>query len=176
MSGLVAAFASEAAIEQALNRLRADPPGRIETYTPKALAEDAKGTGSPLPLIIFIAGMLGAAAAYALETYSDVVNWPVDVGGRPPFSWPAFVPVAFEMGILWAISAGFFGYLIAGRLSRLWEPVDECAAMREAMRDQWVIAVHSLDHAKLAQARRILESFQPLSIEYISPELEEVPA
>jgi Alternative complex III, ActD subunit len=176
VSGLVAAFATETAIEQALDRLRVDPPGRIETYTPTALTEDKKGTGSPLPLIIFIAGMLGAAATYALETYSDVVNWPVNVGGRPPFSWPAFVPVAFEMGILWAISAGFFGYLIAGRLSRLWEPVDECAAMREAMRDQWVVAVYSKEHADLARARRILEKFQPLSIEYISPELEEVPA
>lgn len=176
MSAVVAAFATQDALIEARACVLTEELAKVETYTPAALPDDEEGRNSPLPLAIFVAGMLGAAATFALETYADVVNWPVNVGGRPPFSWPAFVPVAFEMGILWAISAGFFGYLIMGGLSRLWEPVDECAAMRNASRDQWVIAVHSGDHATLERARRILEGFHPLSVEYVSPELEEIPA
>ncbi len=176
MSAVVAAFASQDALIDARARLRSENLGQIEAYTPAALPEDEEGSNSPLPLVIFLAGMLGAAFTFALETYSDVVNWPVNVGGRPEFSWPAFVPVAFEMGILWAISAGFFGYVIVGGLSRLWDPVDEAAAMRNASRDQWVLAVHTDDREALERARRILESYHPLSVEHLSAELEEVPA
>jgi len=176
MSGLVAAFETEAALVQALTRLRAEPVGRIETYTPKALDEDEKGTGSPMPLLIFLAGMAGAAGMYALETYADVLNWPVNVGGRPPFSWPAFVPIAFEIGVLFAVSTGFFGYLVIAGLSRLWDPVDECGAMRRAMRDLWVVAVYSDDDDRLSRARRVIDALGPLSVEYIGRELEQVPA
>ena len=176
MSALVAAFATQDALIEARAKLRTEGLGKIEAYTPAALPDDEEGRGSPMPLVIFVAGMLGAVATFALETYSDVLNWPVNVGGRPEFSWPAFVPVAFEMGILWAISAGFFGYVLVGGLSRLWDPVDEAAAMREASRDQWVLAVHSDDPDTLERARRILEAWSPLSVEYIGAELEEIPA
>jgi hypothetical protein len=176
MSGIVAAFETEEALEGALARLRKAQVGEIETYTPKALSEDEKGSGSPMPLAIFVAGMVGAVAMFALETYSDVVNWPVNVGGRPTFSWPAFVPIAFEIGVLFAISTGFFGYLAINGLPRLWEPVDECAAMRQAMRTDWVVAVNNEDSRELERARRILRALDPLSIEDISPALAEVPA
>lgn len=176
MTGLVAAFETEEALEGALARLREANIGEIETYTPKALSEDEKGTGSPMPLAIFLGGMLGAVAMFALETYSDVVNWPVNIGGRPAFSWPAFVPIAFEIGILFAINTGFFGYLAINGLPRLWEPVDECAAMRQAMRTDWVVSVSNEDDREIERARHILLVLDPLSIEEISPTLAEVPA
>ncbi|MEO9188997.1 MAG: DUF3341 domain-containing protein [Acetobacteraceae bacterium] len=176
MTGIVAAFATEPALEHALARLRADRIGEIETYTPKALEADKEGTGSPLPLMIFVAGIISAAAMFALETYADVVNWPVNVGGRPAFSWPAFVPIAFEFGILCAMTTGIVGYLAINRLPRLWEPIDECDAMREAMRAEWVVAVRNDDRREIERARRILLSLHPLSIEAISPALVEIPA
>lgn len=176
MSGLVAAFDTEDALEHAVARLRANGITEIETYTPKARSEDEAGRGSPIPLLIFLGGIFGAAGMFGLETYSSVLNWPVDIGGRPAFSWPAFVPIAFEVGILFAINTGFFAYLIVNRMPRLWEPVDETAAMRSAMRDEFVVAVHSTDHAEFARARRLLESLQPLTLEETGRELEEVPA
>ncbi len=176
MSGLVASFATEEQLLDARARLGADRIAGIETYTPKALPADRKGTGSLLPVAIFAAGILGMAAMFALETYSDVLNWPVDVGGRPAFSWPAFVPIAFEFGILCAMSTGIAGFLLVNGLPRLWEPVDECDAMRQAMRDEYVLAVHNEDRRELARAHRILLALEPLSIEEISPALEEVPA
>lgn len=176
MSGIVAAFETQQALEHALARLRAERIRSVETYTPKALTDDETGVGSPLPLMIFLAGMIGAAAMFGLETYADVVNWPVDVGGRPAFSWPAFVPIAFEVGVLFAITTGFFGYFIVNRMPQLWEPVDECAAMAQASRAGWVLAVRTDDSGELARARRLIWSLQPSSMEEIDPALVEIPA
>ncbi|MEO8714181.1 MAG: DUF3341 domain-containing protein [Acetobacteraceae bacterium] len=176
MTGIVAAFETEQALEHALTRLRAQNIGEIETYTPKALAADEKGNGSPLPLAIFVGGMFGAAAMFALETYADVVNWPVNIGGRPAFSWPAFVPIAFEIGVLFAMTTGIVGYLLINGLPRLWEPVDECDAMRQAMRAEWVVAIRSEDLRMIQRARHILLAVGPLSIEEISPALAEIAA
>ncbi len=176
MSGVVAAFGTEATLEDARARLRAERVEAIETYTPKALADDKSGTGSPLPLLIFLAGIIGAMAMFGLETYADVLEWPVNIGGRPPFSWPGFVPIAFEVGVLCAVFTGFFGYLAINGLPRLWQPADECAAMRQAMRAEWLVAVYNEDAQQVERARQILLSFQPLSIEMISPALVEVPA
>lgn len=176
MTTIIVRFDTEQALENAAARLRAECATEVVTYTPKALAEDESGRGSPIPLMIFVAGIVGAAAMFGLETYSDVLNWPVNVGGRPPLSWPAFVPIAFEFGVLCAITTGFFAYVIAGRLTRLWEPVDEADAMRVAMRDGWLLAVRSNDPGEMARARRLLQALPHHGIEEIGRELEEIPA
>jgi Protein of unknown function (DUF3341) len=176
MRGVLAAFSTEAALEAASASLREHGIEGIDTYTPKALEADESGAGSPIPLLIFVAGIIGASAMYMLETYSDVVNWPVNIGGRPAFSWPAFVPIAFEIGVLFAATTGFISFLVINRFPTLWAPVDECAAMRQAMRAEWLVAVTPVDSDQLARARRLLEAAHPISIEEIAPELAEVPA
>ena len=115
----------------------------IETYTPQSLDEDAEPTGSPLPLLMFIAGMLGFVGFLLLMTYADVRAYPLDIGGRPKFAWPAFIPIAFELGVLCAMGAGFFGYFWLCRMPKLYEPVDDCDSLRAASRDGWFVAVRA---------------------------------
>jgi len=139
-SGLVAAFETETALQDALQRLRAEHVDCLRTYTPKAV--EGEPENSPLPFVIFI-------------------------GGRPEFSWPAFVPIAFEIGVLFAVLAGVVGYFIVNRMPRLYERIDECDCMRQAMRDRWIVAIHSDDRNELANARSILDRLHPVAIEEV---------
>jgi hypothetical protein len=160
MTSVLAAFVDRQALATALQRLRSAKLGPLETYTPQPLEE----APSLLPLIIFLAGVLGMVAGFALQAFANVWAYPLDIGGRPQFSWPAFIPIAFENGILAAVAAGFFGYLVVNRLPRLYDPIDEGLAIRRALRDFWCVSVRT-DRAHAAQ--RILQACGAESIEVL---------
>jgi hypothetical protein len=161
MAAVFGAFSERAALESALHRLRTEALGPLETYTPQALEEGP----SPLPLLVFLAGILGMAASFALQTYANVVAYPLDIGGRPAFSWPSFIPTALENGILAAVATGFFGYLVINRLPRLYEPIDDAIAIRGASRDLWCVAVRTDD---TGTAERILLDCAAESVEVLA--------
>jgi hypothetical protein len=153
MSGVVAAFASPEDLVAAIARLHDDGVRQIETYTPQAVQEDQR---SWIPLVVAVAGIGGAVAGLLMQAYAAAIGYRLDIGGRPLLSWPAFVPIAFEIGVLCAIVAGFFGFLIACRLPTLWAPIDEVAGFAEASRAGFFIAVRSDDPLLCERIRRIL--------------------
>lgn len=155
---LFVAFATPQALDSALRSLRVARVGTIETFTPTPVE-----TGpSIVPILVLIGGVLGATAGFLLQTYADVAAYPIDIGGRPFFSWPAFVPIAFENGVLTAVLTGFVGYFVANRLPRLYQPVDECETMRRAMRDLWCVAIRTDEPDR---ARQVLGAHAPTRIE-----------
>lgn len=165
MKGILAGFPSEPALNRAVERLVAEKHQLIETYTPKPPHEETEISGSPLPLVMFIAGMLGFAGFFLLMTYADVRAYPLDIGGRPKFAWPAFIPIAFELGVLCAMGAGFFGYFLVCRMPKLYEAVDNCDSLGDASRDGWLVAVRCSDAQCLSEARSLLASLSPKSLE-----------
>jgi hypothetical protein len=158
MSHLLAAFDTKQGLLAALDPLRKAGFAELETYTPQPI-EDGE---SILPLVVLVCGVLGAAASFALLTYGDVWAYKLDIGGRPPFSWPAFVPIAFENGILAAVAAGVFGFFVINRMPRLYEPIDESPSMRYAMRDLWCVAIRTSDPDRV---RALLEPLAPHRLE-----------
>lgn len=166
MKGVLAGFETENALRHALDRLAAEDVEAVETYTPKPL--DEHPAGSPLPLVMFVAGMLGFIGFFLLMTYADVWAYPLNIGGRPKFAWPSFVPIAFELGVLCAMAAGFFGYFVLCRLPRPYDPIDECASFRRASRDGWFVAVRSPDPGHIGRARDLLAGLKPTSVEEFS--------
>ena len=160
---IVALFDKQDDLLHALHRLRTENIGPLETYTPAPL--DGESEQSPIPLIVLLVGLLGAAASFLLQTWSSMVAYPFKVGGRPGFSWPPFIVTTFENAVLIAIVAGFVAYMVINRMPRLYAPIDEADALREASGDGWVLAVQTEESAPLDRARALLKALHAVRIE-----------
>lgn len=163
MKALLVGFASPQALQHALDHLRAARIGQLETYAPMPL--EGEPARSPLPLLMFAAGMAGFVGFFLLMTYADVHAYPLDIGGRPKFAWPAFVPIAFELGVLCAMVAGFFGFFVVCRMPVLYRPIDDQEHFKEASRAGWFLTVRSEDGERLAEARVLIGPLAPTSVE-----------
>jgi hypothetical protein len=166
-AGLLVMFETESALCEALARLRAGHIDDLRTYTPKPL--ESEPTHSPLPLIVFVAGLTGSIAGFAMQVYANTSAYPLDIGGRPRYSWPAFIPITFEIGVLSAVLAAVFGYFVINRMPRLYERVDDFDSMREAMRAGWLVAIRADEPERLARARAIVDRLHPAAIEEMAP-------
>ncbi len=157
-ASLLVTFASERELLDALGTLRAKRLGDIEIYTPKPIE-----TGySIVPTLVLIAGILGTVASFALQTYADTAAYPLDIGGRPDLSWPAFIPIAFENGVLVAVLVGFFAFFAVNHMPRLYDAIDETIGIRRATRDSWCLAIRT---EVPESVRRLLGDFAPEMIE-----------
>jgi hypothetical protein len=138
-------FAEEQALLDAARTLRAQGHAGLDLHSPYPLhgAEEALGLKrSTVPLVTLIAGVTGAASGYLLQWYTVGYSWPLNVGNRPPHSAPAFIPVTFELGVLFAALSIFLGLLFAYfRFPRVHHPVFEVEEFRSASIDAlWLSA------------------------------------
>lgn len=105
MPGLAAIFTEEHQILEAAKKSRDLGMTKFEAISPYPIhgMEDACGIKrSSIPYVTFIAGTVGLLSALALTWYTSAYDWPINVGGKPPFSLPAFIPILFELTILFA--------------------------------------------------------------------------
>jgi hypothetical protein len=146
--GLLATFAAPETLGETAHELRRRGYRALDAFTPfpvEGLAETLGDRGSPLGPLVFAGGALGFAAIFGLEAYSVLVNYPLNIGGRPLFSWPAFIIPAFEGGVLGAALFGFFGMLALNRLPRLYHPVFNTKGFSFARDDRFYLLVASTD-------------------------------
>ena len=137
-SYVVAEFASEEAILGAARALRGQGLAELDLHTPVPLhgADEALGLKrSVVPRIALVFGVIGAATGYFIQWYMVAFDFPINVGGRPPHSAPAFIPVTFELGILFAALSIFLGLFALWGMPRLHHPVFEVEAFRSATVD-----------------------------------------
>ncbi len=133
-------FAGETALLEAARTLREGrAAAKLDLHSPYPLhgAEEALGLRrSTVPLVALAAGVAGALGGYVLQWWTVGVDWPLNVGNRPPHSAPAFIPVTFELGVLFASLAIFLGLVFAYfRFPRVHHPVFEVEAFRSATID-----------------------------------------
>ena len=148
MSGIAAEFDTEAPLVRAAARLREAGVRRIEAYTPypvEALDEVLPRPPHVLPVLVFAAGILGLVGGFLLQWYGAAVSYPLDIGGRPPASWPAFIPIAFEIAVLCAVSAGFVGFFAAARLPKPYQPIAALPGFERASQDRFFLVVDDAD-------------------------------
>jgi len=139
-SSLFAEFGSADALERAVDHLRALGYTELEAYTPFPLRHLDQRLGlrrSKVPLFVLAAGLTGAGVGYLVQWWCTAVDFPLDVGGRPLHSAPAFIPITFESAVLFASLTAFVAVLALARLPRLWHPVFEIDGFERASIDRF---------------------------------------
>ncbi len=111
--GMVAEFDDPTALVEAAREAKREGYRKFEAYTPypiKDLDEIIPGWNL-VPPIVLLGGLIGAATAWSMEYYIAAIDYPTNVGGRPLYSWPMFIPILFELTVLFAGVSAFFGTL-----------------------------------------------------------------
>ncbi|KAF2989873.1 DUF3341 domain-containing protein [Methylocystis sp. MJC1] len=172
MSGdyLVASFASEGAFAIACERLSAEGLGELYPFTPKPIMADRPI--SSISLFAFVTGMVGVVGGFAMEADANIIAYPLDIGGRPKLSWPSFVPIAFEIGMLLAVIGVIVSFFLFAGVGRLYSPIDDCDLLRRALSDRWVIALRPRSPESSRRARDLCESLGAAEIEEFRHEME----
>lgn len=147
-TGALGEFATPEGMIAAIGGLRERGYQRLDAFSPYPVhgAEEAAGMQrSPIDWIVFPFALGGAGAAYLLQWYCNAYDYPLNVGGRPPHSAPAFIPIAFEMGVLTAAVVGMIVYFLLTGLPELWSPVFEVEGFERASIDRFWVGVDARD-------------------------------
>jgi hypothetical protein len=167
--GVLAAFKTPEAVTRAAEWLRASGFRAFDAYTPypvEKLNEIVRpGANLFVPLFMFAAAIFGAGLGYWIQFWDEALSYPINVGGRPYNSWPAFMVSTFEFMLLCTIAAGLFAMLARSRLPRLYHPLFEAKSFARASRDRFLICVKASDPR--FDAARLHEAFADLDAERI---------
>lgn len=161
--GLLGVFATPEAAVEAAKQLHGLGFRALDAYTPFPVAplEELlhRRRGTLLPLVMFAAAVVGACWGYFIQLWDEAIDYPLNVGGRPHDSWPAFIVGAFEITLLFSVAAGLFALLAACRLPRLYHPIFNAPEFERASRDRFVLCVEARDPAfEPGTIRRVFES------------------
>jgi hypothetical protein len=166
--GIMAEFDSIAELMAAAHRTREAGYTKTDAYSPfpvEGLAEAIGFHHDEVPLVVLIGGLIGGLTGYLMQYWISVVDYPVNVGGKPYHSWPAFIVVTFEMTILFAGISAVLGMLALNGLPMPYHPVFNVPRFAFATKDRFFLIVFSSDPKYDAVGvRRFLESLRPRSI------------
>jgi hypothetical protein len=144
----MAEFTSADALLHATRRTYEAGYRRMDAYSPlpiEGLAEAMGFRRTRVPLIVLLGGIAGCAGGFGMQYWISVVDYPVNVGGRPLNSWPSFIPVTFELTILVAAFAALLGMLALNGLPMPYHPVFNVPRFAQATRDRFFLCIEATD-------------------------------
>jgi hypothetical protein len=168
MIRLYAEYATADDLLRAIRRVRIRQIGKLEAYTPYPVPGIDRALGAPpstLSVAVLAAGFGAAFGAYGLQWLLQAYLYPLNVGGRPPHFPLAFVPITFEMGVLFASITAFVAVIVGGKLLRLWHPSNEVEGIESATGNQFWLELELVGpDIDLDQAEELLRTTEPLII------------
>ncbi len=171
--GLLAEFDTPDDLVAAAERAHADGYRRLDAYTPfpvHGLAEAIGFRTNRLPLLVLIGGILGAGFGFFSQYWAAVFDYPINVGGRPLNSWPAFIPITFEVTILLAALTAVLGMLALNGLPQPYHPVFNAPRFALATRDRFFLCIEAADPRFDPQAtRKFLEDLGAKEVTDVEP-------
>jgi Protein of unknown function (DUF3341) len=146
--GLMAEFDNPSDAIAAARRVHEEGYKRIDAFSPYPVEELSEAIGvhsTPMSLIVLAGGILGGLAGYLMQYYLLVIDYPINVGGKPFHSWPLFIPITFEMTVLGAGLFAVFGMLALNGLPEPYHPVFNAPNFALASRDRFFVLIESAD-------------------------------
>jgi hypothetical protein len=166
--GLMAEFDDPNTLVAATHRAYHEGYRRMDAYSPFPIEELADALGihhTRLPLIVLVGGLFGCFGGYGLQYWVSAISYPINVGGKPFHSWPAFVPVTFECTILAAAISAVLGMLALNGLPTPYHPVFNVPRFALASRNRFFLVIEAADGKfHLEGTRRFLETLSPREV------------
>jgi hypothetical protein len=146
--GLMAEFEDPNALVKAAKRTYAAGYRKIDTFSPYPIEAAWEAIGHHdrrLSFIVLAGGITGLLTGVGLQEWVHQVAYPINIAGKPLNSWPQFVPVCFELTILFAALAAVIGMIVLNGLPQPYHPVFNVPAFDRASRDRFFLVVESED-------------------------------
>lgn len=164
--GLLAEFATADALRAAVRRARENGCRQVEAYTPFAvegLDEDIGFRSFVVQTWTVIGALIGGIGTYMLQWYSAVIDYPLNIGGRPLHSWPSFIPATFEIAVLGAAFGAVIATFVASGLPKLVHPLFSAPEFDLATRNRFFLCLRASDPTyHLGRSVQMLADLQPL--------------
>lgn len=171
--GLLAEFATPEALVHGVRAAHDAGYRRMDAFSPYPMEELADALHyhkTRVPMVMFLGGLVGCISGYLMQYYLMAVDYPINVGGRPLNSWPAYIPVTFEMTILLSALAGVFGLLGLCGLPMPYHPLFHVERFARASQDRFFLCIEAKDgRFDLEDTRRFLQTLEPCAIDEVPP-------
>jgi len=170
--GLMAEFDNPTALVAAARAARAQGYRKLDAYSPFAIEELSDALDlhkNRLPLIVLAGGIIGGLTGYLLQYYITVLYFPINVGGRPLHSWPAYIIITFELTILFGALSAVLGLLGLCGLPMPYHPVFNVPRFATASRNRFFLCIEAADPLFDAEkTTRFLETLQPKEVSEVA--------
>lgn len=165
--GLVAEFETHEQLFRAAEGAYARGYRKMDGFSPFPVEGLARALGkrTRIPALVLLAGTAGCVGAYFMQWYANAISYPINIGGRPIHSWPAFIPITFELTILSAALTGFFAVFVLSGLPRPHHPLFNLAEFARASQDRFFLCIEARDPLfDVPATREFLQSLDPLLV------------
>lgn len=166
--GLLAEFDTPTQLVEAARKVRDAGYTKTDAFSPFPIHEMDEALGikrSILPFLVFGGGVAGLVAGMGLQYFIHVIDYPLNVGGRPFFSLPAFIPAAYELTILLAAFVAVFGMLFLNGLPQPYHPVFNVERFALATREKFFLVIESADDRfDYAETKKFMENLKPQGV------------
>jgi hypothetical protein len=171
--GLMAEFGDPNTLVEATRKAYARGYRQMDAYSPFAIEELNEALGihhTLVPLLVLIGGLIGAMSGFGLAYWVSVIAYPLNIGGRPLNSWPAFIVPTFETTVLVAAGTAVLGMLALNGLPQLYHPVFNVPRFALATRDRFFLCIEAHDpEFDLDGTRRFLEGLGAREVSEVVP-------
>lgn len=171
--GYLAEFDSAQALVDAADAVRRAGFTKTDAFTPFPIHELDHALGikrSILPWIILTAGLIGGCTGYGMQWFANVIHYPLNIGGRPLNSWPMFIPITFELTILFSAFTAGIAMLLMNGFPKHYHPVFNVPSFAKASTSGFFLCIEETDpEFDRRKTMELLKSLNPVEVSEVAP-------